>query len=104
MELLKYACVVVSLGFIPQALGLGDEGEFSQCCFENIVYYNKIKFICLGQFYFCIAQAFLDDFHAVFATFFEAGFEFIPGGGEDEDEDGLGENLFDLEGALPVDF
>ena len=87
-----------------EALCMHDRFQVEQSGLKQFIDYNVVKFSGLRHFVGGVLQAQLTDIGGVFAAVVQAGLQLLPAGGKDEDEHSIGEQLFDLNGALEVDF
>jgi hypothetical protein len=93
-----------ALGNVLQSLSVHDGLEVKQGAIENFIDYNEVESFDLGQLNGRILQTQFDGFGAVLSPTLKAAAQLFPAGGQNEDEDGVGVHLLDLDGALVVNF
>ena len=76
--------------------------EVEQSFVKKFVYYNEVKFVRLRHLLGGVLQAQLDHLGAVFSTALQPSAQFLHAGRQNENQHGIGEQLFDLHRALEV--
>src|SRR5450830_1270596 len=92
-----------SLGCILETLGVHHGFHVEKGALKQFVDYNEVEFRGLRHFDGGVLQAQFDHVRGVFAAALQARAQLFPAGGQDEDQDGIGKRLLDLDRALEVD-